>query len=82
MEHGHGRNDVQTTIGRFKLDLPTILPAFERTEPRTFHHWRDALEHRRLVRKAKRAHLKHMVQTGSDMLSDLLDDHHKRRIER
>ena len=82
MEQGYKQNQVNVTVERLKRGLPEILPVFERTEPRTFHHWRDAIEQRRQVRKAKRAHLKFMAETGSHMLSDLLDEHSRCRIER
>lgn len=75
MDHGCGRNDSQITIGRFNLELPRILPEFARTEPRTTHHWRDALEHRRMARRAKRAQIKCMAHTGSLMLFQLVDRH-------
>lgn len=71
----HGRNGVQSTIGRFKLELPRILPAFERTEPRTSHHWRDALQQRRMARKGRRLHMKLMAQKGALMLDKIVESH-------
>lgn len=71
-----GRNDSQITIGRFSLELPKILPEFARTEPRTTHHWRDALEQRRMARRAKRMQTKCMAHTASLMLSRLVEHHY------
>ncbi len=75
MSQLQGRNNVQTSFGKYTIALPNILPVFERTEPRTNHHWLDAIQHRKRLRRCKRAHLKYLAEKGSEMLSDLVADH-------
>lgn len=73
-----GRNGIQATFGDYTIELPNILPVFERTEPRSTHHWRDAIQHRRAVRRCRRAQMKHFAEQGSAMLTRLVADHHRR----
>ncbi len=79
MSHGGTRNEIQETVGKFRLDLPRILPEFERTDERTTHHWRDAIEHRRMMRKGKRIRTYQMAQTGAALFAEFLS---KRQSDR
>ncbi|MEZ5811143.1 MAG: hypothetical protein R3D45_06965 [Rhizobiaceae bacterium] len=75
MERRNGRNGVPQTVGRFRLDLPWIWPEFERTDPRTTHHWRDAIVCRREARKGRRLRQNMMARAGVAMLERLVAEH-------
>ena len=81
MHDEHGRNSLKSSIGGFTLELPRILPVFERTEPRTTHHWREALQNRRMARKGRRQQLIQMARIGANMLGKLVDEHHSNRFQ-
>ncbi len=82
MDNTAGRNAVQSKIGDFDLNLPQILPVFERTEPRTTHHWRNAIELRRALRRCRRQRIRSAARAGAMMLKMLTDNHRNTQMQK
>lgn len=81
MSQWRASSQVHSSIASCELDLPRILPVFERTEPRTTHHWKDAIHQRRLMRKSRRTRLNRTMAASAMLLAEVMSDHRNKRPE-